>query len=102
MEFRAVKANDGPVVVDPVLAGARACSAEGPRWHAERGELLWVDILGRRCTERRPDVDGALESVETITVDRHVGAVAPGREGGYVLAAGTGFLHVDDAGRCAS
>jgi sugar lactone lactonase YvrE len=37
--------------------------------------------------------------VETITVDRPVGAVAPAIGGGYVLAAGTGFLYVDDAGR---
>jgi sugar lactone lactonase YvrE len=71
---------------------------EGPRWHAERGELLWVDILGRTLHRGRPGPDGALASVETITVDRHVGAVAPATSGGYVLAAGTGFLHVDDAG----
>jgi sugar lactone lactonase YvrE len=71
---------------------------EGPRWHAERGELLWVDILGRTLHRGRPGLDGALESVETITLDRHVGAVAPAAGGGYVLAAGTGFLYVDDAG----
>ena len=71
---------------------------EGPRWHAERGELLWVDILGRTLHRGRPGPDGALASVETITVDRHVGAVAPATSGGYVLAAATGFLYVDDAG----
>jgi hypothetical protein len=37
--------------------------------------------------------------VETIIVDWPVGAVAPAIGGGYVLAAGTGFLSVDDAGR---
>jgi sugar lactone lactonase YvrE len=71
---------------------------EGPRWHAERGQLLWVDILGHTLHRGRPGVGGALESVETITVDRPVGAVAPTIGGGYVLAAGTGFLYVDDAG----
>jgi len=71
---------------------------EGPRWHAERGELLWVDILGRTLHRGRPGLDGSLESVDTITLDRHVGAVAPAAGGGYVLAAGTGFLYVDDAG----
>jgi sugar lactone lactonase YvrE len=71
---------------------------EGPRWHAERGELLWVDILGRTLHRGRPGLDGGLESVETITLDRHVGAVAPATSGGYVLAAGTGFLYVDDVG----
>jgi len=72
--------------------------SEGPRWHAERGELLWVDILGRTLHRGRPGLDGSLESVDTITLDRHVGAVAPAAGGGYVLAAGTGFLYVDDAG----
>ena len=71
---------------------------EGPRWHAERGELLWVDILGRALHRGRPGPDGALASVESITLDRHVGAVAPATSGGYVLAAATGFLYVDDAG----
>ena len=42
--------------------------------------------------------DGALERVETISVDRHIGAVAPAAGGGYVLAAGPGFLFVDEAG----
>ena len=71
---------------------------EGPRWHAERGELLWVDILGRTLHRGRPGPDGALASVETIILDRHVGAVAPATTGGYVVAAGTGFLHVDESG----
>jgi sugar lactone lactonase YvrE len=72
--------------------------SEGPRWDAERGELLWVDILGGTLHRGRPGIDGALESVETITLGRHVGAVAPATTDGYVLAASTGFLHVDDAG----
>jgi sugar lactone lactonase YvrE len=72
--------------------------SEGPRWHAERGELLWVDILGRNLHRGRLDVDGSMASVQTITLDRHVGAVAPATSGGYVLAAGAGFVHVDDAG----
>ncbi len=84
----------------PVPASATTgLLTEGPRWHAERGELLWVDILGHTLHRGRPGPDGTLESVETITVDRPVGAVAPAIGGGYVLAAGTGFLYVDDAGR---
>ena len=35
---------------------------EGPRWHAERGELLWVDILGCTLHRGRPVPDGSLES----------------------------------------
>src|SRR5947209_2852923 len=72
--------------------------SEGPRWHEERQELLWVDILGRQMHRGTLSPDGALERVETISVDRHIGAVAPAAGGGYVLAAGAGFLFVDDAG----
>ena len=56
--------------------------SEGPRWHAEAGELLWVDILGATLHRGRPGIDGALETVQTITLDRHVGAVAPATGGG--------------------
>jgi len=72
--------------------------SEGPRWHEERQELLWVDILGRQMHRGTLSPDGALERVETISVDRHVGAVAPAAGGGYVLAAGPGFLFIDEAG----
>jgi sugar lactone lactonase YvrE len=72
--------------------------SEGPRWHEERQELLWVDILGRQMHRGTLSADGALERVETISVDRHIGAVAPAVGGGYVLAAGPGFLFVDEAG----
>ena len=64
--------------------------SEGPRWHEERQELLWVDILGRQMHRGTLSPDGALERVETISVDRHIGAVAPAAGGGYVLAAGHG------------
>jgi sugar lactone lactonase YvrE len=70
--------------------------SEGPRWHAERQELLWVDILGCSLHRARLGADGRPDQVESIPVDRHVGAVAPAAEGGYVLAAGGGFLFVTD------
>ncbi len=72
--------------------------SEGPRWHEERQELLWVDILGRQMHRGTLSPHGALERVETISVDRHIGAAAPADGGGYVLAAGPGFLFIDDAG----
>jgi sugar lactone lactonase YvrE len=96
--------NMGKSAASEIPSAPIPCSAtaglltEGPRWHAEAGELLWVDILGATMHRARPGIDGALGSPQTITVDRHVGAVAPATDGGYVLAAGTGFLHVDDAG----
>jgi sugar lactone lactonase YvrE len=70
--------------------------SEGPRWHEERQELLWVDILGRRFHRAALRADGGPDQVRTVALDRHVGAVAPVAGGGYVLAAGQGFVFVDD------
>jgi sugar lactone lactonase YvrE len=72
--------------------------SEGPRWHEERQELLWVDILGRGFHRATLTADGRPDQVRTMELDRHVGAVAPVIGGGYALAAGQGFLFVDDAG----
>jgi sugar lactone lactonase YvrE len=69
--------------------------SEGPRWHAERQELLWVDILGKRLHRATLTADGRPDQVRTTTLDRHVGVAAPVAAGGYVLAAGQGFLFVD-------
>jgi len=72
--------------------------SEGPRWDGERGELLWVDIVGSLLHRVRLDADGLLDVVGSIQFDRMVGAVAPAASGGYVLAAGTGFLFADPSG----
>jgi sugar lactone lactonase YvrE len=72
--------------------------SEGPRWDEERQELLWVDILGRGFHRAMLKADGSPGQVRTMALDRHVGAVAPVAGGGYVLAAGQGFLFVDETG----
>src|SRR3984893_12543436 len=72
--------------------------SEGPRWDAGRSELLWVDVLAGRLHRARPGAGGQLEVLQTFQVHGHLGAAAPAVGGGYVLAAGPGFLHVDDAG----
>jgi sugar lactone lactonase YvrE len=72
--------------------------SEGPRWDGARNELLWVDVLAGRLHRARPGADGQLRGLQTFQVDRHLGAAAPAAGGGYVLAAGPGFLHIDDAG----
>ena len=83
------------------MSVAQVCSrtagllSEGPRWHEEAGELLWVDILGAKLHRGSIASDGSLDVVASLEFDRHVGAVAPAVGGGYVLAAGTGFLFVD-------
>jgi sugar lactone lactonase YvrE len=72
--------------------------SEGPRWHEERQELLWVDILGKQIHRGTLAADGSLDELRTISLDRHVGAVAPALGGGYVVAAGPGFLFVNEDG----
>jgi sugar lactone lactonase YvrE len=72
--------------------------SEGPRWDEGRQELLWVDILGRGFHRATLTADGKPDQVRALALDRHVGAVAPVAGGGYVLAAGQGFLFVDEAG----
>lgn len=72
--------------------------SEGPRWHEERQELLWVDILGKQVHRGRVGDDGALEVLTTMDLDRHVGAVAPAEGGGYVAAAGQGYLYITPDG----
>jgi sugar lactone lactonase YvrE len=70
--------------------------SEGPRWHEERQELLWVDILGRGFHRATLKADGRPDQIRAMALDRHVGAAAPVAGGGYVLAAGQGFLFVGD------
>ncbi len=72
--------------------------SEGPRWHEERGELLWVDIIGSTFHRGTLGPDQGLGSVATVALDRHIGAVAPAVGGGYVLAAGPGFVFVAEDG----
>lgn len=72
--------------------------SEGPRWDAGRSELLWVDVLAGRLHRARLDADRLLEVLQTFQIHGPLGAAAPAAGGGYVLAAGPGFLHVDDAG----
>jgi sugar lactone lactonase YvrE len=72
--------------------------SEGPRWNERRQELLWVDILGCGFHRATLTADGSPDQVSTMALDRHVGAVAPVTGGGYVLAAGQGFLFVDEDG----
>jgi sugar lactone lactonase YvrE len=90
-----------PVQAAPV---ARVCSAdrgllsEGPRWDAERAELIWVDVLAGKVHTAPVGADGRLEPVRTLPAGRHVGAAAPAADGGYVLAAAGGFWHLADDG----
>jgi sugar lactone lactonase YvrE len=81
-----------------VLSAPSGLLSEGPRWHDQRHELLWVDILGCAFHRATLRADGGLDHVTTIAIDRHLGAVAPAFGGGYVLAAGPGFVFLDEHG----
>lgn len=72
--------------------------SEGPRWDADRNELLWVDIVGSRLHRAHFGADGLLHVIASIQFDRFVGAAAPAVGGGYILAASAGFLFVDTSG----
>lgn len=76
-----------------LMLDARARLGEGPRWIAERGELLWLDIYGRRMhltdPSTREDNHWALNEL--------VGAAAGRTERDAVLAAPNGLLSLDYA-----
>jgi sugar lactone lactonase YvrE len=67
---------------------------EGPRWDADRGELLWVDISGGLLRRAAVDPDGGLSELAAHRGGDTVGAVAPATAGGWLLAAGGGFTHL--------
>ena len=54
--------------------------------------------MGRRFHRATLTADGRPDQVRTVVLDRDVGAVAPIAAGGYVLAAGQGFVCVDEEG----
>lgn len=57
-----------------VVVVAAAELGEGPGWDAERGRLIWVDILGGRVHEHLPGDPAADRS---WPVGEHVGAAVP-------------------------
>ena len=65
-----------------VLLDVRSALAEGPRWDAASGALLWVDIEGRALHR----FDGAHEAV---TFDDRVGCLAPTDDGDVLVALAT-------------
>ena len=72
--------------------------AEGPRWDADRGELLWVDIPAGLLRRARVGRDGVLTELDAHRGGDTLGAVAPAATGGWLLAAGGGFAHLADDG----
>jgi len=82
------------VTATEVVGGHRCRLGEGPVWDAALGRLLFVDILAGYVHR----LDPTAGDLETIPVGESVGAVAPRRDGGYLLATATGFASLDPAG----
>ncbi len=72
---------------------------ESARWDSRRSELLWVDILRGRVVRSTVNDDGSLAIVRTYELPMSVGAIAPiVGDDGWLLAAGTGFVHLSPDG----
>jgi sugar lactone lactonase YvrE len=72
--------------------------AEGPFWYGER--LGWVDIMAGRLWVAGYD-GAALTAPRSYDVGRPLGAAVPCATGGWVLAAGTAFLKLEENGAVA-
>lgn len=65
-----------------------AVLGEAPRWDAERGELVWVDLWGGAIHRYHP----AREHVRSVAFPAPVSAALPGTGGDLIVAAGRRLL----------
>jgi len=70
---------------------ATAFLGKSPLWLAERGQLLWVDILGPSLHLS----DASTGTDRALPLDEIAGAVVPRRRGGFVAAIQNGFRALD-------
>ena len=68
--------------------------AEGPHWDAERGRLLWVDILAPALVT----TDTRVETRSAKALPSLTGVAIPKATGGYVLGTETGIQALDPDG----
>lgn len=67
---------------------------EGPHWMAERGRLVWVDILAPAVVTGDPET-GAREA---RAMPELIGVVVPKRSGGFIAATETGIHALEEGG----
>src|ERR1700748_436790 len=67
---------------------------ESPVWVPERGQLIFIDITGRKLYRYDP---GA-RHVESVNVDEDIGCVAVARGGGYVAGMRSGVWLLNESG----
>jgi sugar lactone lactonase YvrE len=70
---------------------------EGVVWDHVCSELLWVDVGAGVLYRGRPG-PASVALVGRIELDYPLGAVAPARDGGWLVAAGPGFAHLAEDG----
>ena len=73
------------------IADVKALLGEGPHWDAERQQLTFVDIKGRRAF--RLDADGA--NLREIATPYRIGSLIPRASGGHIAGTEHGIAHVD-------
>lgn len=76
-----------------LVLDARAELAEGPAWLADRGLLVWVDIMAGRVHL----FDPAAGTDRSLDAGEAVGAAVPADDGRLVLALASGFAFLDPA-----
>lgn len=69
-------------------------TGESPVWVGDRGELLFVDIPGRRLYRYEP----VSKSLVSMSVDEDIGCVAAARGAGYVAGMRSGIWLLSNAG----
>jgi len=67
---------------------------ESPVWVPERGQLIFVDITGRKLYRYEP----GSRHVESVNVDEDIGCVAVARGGGYVAGMRSGVWLLNESG----
>ena len=87
---------NGPDIKWEVAVPAGAELGERPFWDAGHVCLMWVDIKAGHLHRYRP---GAGDVIALDLAGVALGAAAPRRGGGYVLATAAGFRLTDSAGR---
>ncbi len=80
------------------LIGAGDRIGEAPTWDAASGRLLWCDMELGIVHEARPQASGELRESRRWNLQRSIAAAIPRARGGLIVAGGTEFFMLDEAG----
>lgn len=81
-----------------VAIGARDRIGEGPTWDAAGQRLLWCDMENGIVHEARLGARGEWRESNRWNLQRTIAAAIPRSRGGLVIAGGTDFFMLDEAG----